>query len=158
MYTKLYCINDIDSREFNFNADYRHCFGESKIIDIITNINNNNSEMCKAINDLCGQRISLLAETDGNIVSVYNKAELMLSDATVYHIKSYINGLSATDFKNHGRRIIQRIIHPTESYICYRDDDGEVVITSLYDFIFNGIYKEFDNKLEVKKIFHIKTY
>lgn len=152
MYTRMYCLNEIDTNEFNNHADYTHYFGEDgKIANISTDIHKNNEEFCTSINRL-GE--SELAEHDDGVY-ICPQAKSLLAETTMNQIKNYLKDLTTADFRAFGRKRLHEITHPTEPFICYRNILGEVVITPLYDFIFNGIFSNF-TKLTVTKVFHVK--
>lgn len=152
MYTRMYCLNDIDTNEFNNHADYIHYFGEEgKITNISIDISKNNEEFCTSINRLGN---SELAECDDDVY-IRPQAKFLLAETTMNDIKNYIKDLTIADFRAFGRRRLYEITHPTEPFICYRNALGDVVITPVYEFIFNGIYSNF-TRLTATKVFHIK--
>lgn len=152
MYTRIYCLNDIDTNEFNNHANYIHYFGDDgKIANISTDISKNNEEFCTSINRLSE---SELAECEDGVY-IHPQAKFLLAETTINNIKSYLRDLTIADFRAFGRKRLYEITHPAESFICYRNILGEAIITPLYEFIFNGIYSNF-TRLIVTKVFHVK--
>jgi len=161
MYTRIYCLSSIGTNEFDFNADFVYWFGsEGKIasvdMDIMSLTETINESFAESINRLSGCKETLAECMADGGVYIHKSADLWLANATMNNIKAYLKDLTMADFKSHGRRRLHEITHPTEPFVCFRDDDGEPTIMPLYDFIFNSRYKEFAEVLNLSRVFYVK--
>lgn len=161
MYTRIYCLNSIGANEFDYNVDFAYYFGSG---GKITNVVLGNMSLTETINESFVESINRLSgckETlaecmaDGGFY-IHRSADLWLANATMNNIKAYLKDLTMADFKSHGRERLHKITHPTEPFVCFRDDDDEPTIMPLYDFIFNSVYKDFVEVLNLSRVFHIK--
>lgn len=161
MYTRIYSLDNIDTNEFDYHADFAYYFGsEGKITNVVINnmslTETTNESFVESINRLGGCKETLAECMADGGVFIHKSADLWLANATMNNIKAYLKDLTMADFKNHGRRRLHEITHPTEPLVCFRDDDGEPTIMPLYDFIFNGIYKDFAEVLNLSRVFFVK--
>lgn len=158
MNTRIYSLDSVGANEFDFNADFAYWFGtEGKITNVVVGLTEPiNESFAESINRLGGCKETLAECMADGGVYIHKSADLWLANATMNNIKAYLKDLTMADFKNHGRRRLHEITHPTEPFVCFRDDDGEPTIMPLYDFIFNSVYKDFVEVLNLSRIFHVK--
>lgn len=161
MYTRIYCLNSIGANEFDYNADFEHWFGiEGRVTNVVMGkislTETINESFAESINRLGGCKETLAECISDGSVYIHKSADLWLANTTMNNIKAYLKDLTMADFKNHGRARLHKITHPTTPLVCFRDDDGEPIIMPLYDFIFNGIYKDFVEVLNLSRVFFVK--